>query len=561
MPLMWKVIKKITSIVQEELDSKGCLETLLPQLHPAELWKESGRWDGYTAGEGIMFHLSDRQGRELGLGPTHEEVITKIANEFLQSYKQLPVNLYQIQTKFRDEIRPRFGLMRSREFIMKDAYSFHADETNLKETYLEMNDAYEKIFKRCGLETVAVDADSGAIGGAESREFMVTAEAGEDLILLSPDKKYAANQEKAISKFADPIFLDKKEPCIIQTNGQRTIKELCDNQGFHPSQILKVIILLAVLEKNDLQPILVSIRGDQELNEVKLINAVSKYLKKSVISIKTITKEQLDSQKLLDIPLGFVGPDLKDSYLNKAANWNKKFIRFTDITASNLDSFICGANTIDQHRAFVNWSKVGGLPEIVDIRNAMPGDISIHDPKQKLIAKRGIEVGHIFQLGRKYSSCLQASFTNEMGLEEPFWMGCYGIGISRLAQASVEQNYDQSGIIWPLGIAPFEVIVIVANMKDDLQRELGEKLYSQLKDEGVDVLIDDRKERAGVKFKDADLIGIPWKIISGRDSATGIVELVERSTGISKSLKAEEAIKELLEEISNYKKSILQESL
>ncbi len=557
MPLLLKVIKKITSIVQEELNAKGCLEMLLPQLHPAEIWKQSGRWDGYTAGEGIMFHLIDRQERELGLGPTHEEVITKIAGDILQSYKQLPINLYQIQTKFRDEIRPRFGLMRSREFIMKDAYSFHANEKSLKHTYLEMNDAYERIFKRCGVETVAVDADSGAIGGAESREFMVTADAGEDLILLSPDKKYAANQEKASSHPSRANILEKGKPKLIKTKGQSTIKDLCLEQNFLPDQVVKVIILLATFDNNIHQPILISIRGDQELNEVKLINVITKHLHRNVINLSTVSIKEFNKEGINNIPIGYIGPDLKDSYLDKSTKWEHSFIRFVDHTAANLKSFVCGANIVDHHTIFATWSSLGVLPKVVDIRKAIPGDSSLHDKTQKLIAKRGIEIGHIFQLGRKYSSSLNASFTNESGKQEPFWMGCYGIGVSRLAQASVEQNHDKDGIIWPLSIAPFEVIIVIANVKDDSQCKLANEMYFKLRDQGVDVLIDDRAERAGVKFKDADLIGIPWKVIAGRDSSSRKVELVNRTTKTSKSLDAAEAIKKLISEISTYKKSLL----
>lgn len=287
MPLMWKVIQKIIAIVQEELNSKGCLEVLLPQLHPAELWEKTGRWNAYTAGEGIMFNLKDRQGRELGLGPTHEEVITQLAGEILRSYKQLPINIYQIQTKFRDEIRPRFGLMRSREFIMKDAYSFHSNESELKSTYLEMESAYKNIFSRCGIEVVGVQADSGAIGGAASEEFMVTAEAGEDLILLSSDGKYAANQEKAISYAKEANPLQKKDIAIIETKNQKTIGDLCLNQPFTADQIIKVVLMLAVLESNEVQPILLSIRGDQEVNEIKLSNEISNHLSRGVISIRS----------------------------------------------------------------------------------------------------------------------------------------------------------------------------------------------------------------------------------------------------------------------------------
>ena len=276
LPMMWKVLQRITSIIREEMNRAGALETLLPQLHPSELWQRSGRWQGYTAGEGIMFHLEDRQGRELGLGPTHEEVITSLAGEILRSYRQLPVNLYQVQTKFRDEIRPRFGLMRGREFIMKDAYSFHADETDLQATYSAMDRAYRRIFERCGLEAVPVDADSGAIGGAASQEFMVTAEAGEDLILISDDGAYAANQEKAVS-LPDAVALLNAAPLTcLETPGQATIEGLCSAQGWLPGQLVKVLLMLAILEDGQQQPVLVSLRGDQELNDVKLVNAVGR---------------------------------------------------------------------------------------------------------------------------------------------------------------------------------------------------------------------------------------------------------------------------------------------
>ncbi len=554
MPLMWRVLKKITSIVRDEIDSKSGLETLLPQLHPADLWKQSGRWEGYTAGEGIMFHLKDRQGRELGLGPTHEEVITRIAGECIQSYKQLPINIYQIQTKFRDEIRPRFGLMRGREFIMKDGYSFHSSKEDLKATYKDMNDAYKRIFSRCGIKTVAVDADSGAIGGAASQEFMVTANAGEDLILISPDNKYAANQEKAISSPQEPISLEQNEPCLIETIGQSKIEDLCEKQGFHSSQVIKVILLLAIVEDKKEFPLLISIRADQELNETKLTNCISKSLGKNVIQLKRITKEDFNSQGLKDLPLGYLGPDLDDAVLKEALTWEKKFLRYIDKTASNLNCFICGANKLNQHRAFYNWELLNSSKEIVDIRNAKAGDICIHDKNQKLAERRGIEVGHIFQLGQKYSLALESNFTNESGEQQPFWMGCYGIGISRLAQAAVEQSYDQSGIVWPISIAPFEVIIVIANMQDKIQEKLGNDLYISLKSKGIDVLIDDRNERAGVKFKDADLIGIPWRIVVGRDSISGKVELVQRSNGITDLLSIDQLIKKLLTEICSKKR-------
>ena len=542
LPLMWRVLQKITAVVREEMNRAGAQETLLPQLHPAELWQKSGRWQGYTAGEGIMFHLEDRQGRELGLGPTHEEVITSLAGELLRSYRQLPVNLYQIQTKFRDEIRPRFGLMRGREFIMKDAYSFHASEADLRETYGVMDQAYRRIFERCGLDAVPVDADSGAIGGAASQEFMVTADAGEDLILISDDGQYAANQEKAVSipSAASPFPEGPEES--IPTPGLGSIESLCDAKGWDPSQVVKVLLFVATLDDETLQPLLVSLRGDQELNPTKVVNAVSRTLNKGVLDCRPITPEDNNRQQIDPLPFGSIGPDLSDDVLKGAKTWEPTFLRLADETASELGSFICGANTPDLHRFNTSWTAIGQKPTSLDLRNARAGDVCQHNAESRLTEKRGIEVGHIFQLGRKYSEAMESRFTNENGKTEPFWMGCYGIGVSRLAQAAVEQHHDDSGICWPTAIAPFEAIVVVANIQDETQAQLGEALYSELQNAGVDVLIDDRKERAGVKFKDADLIGIPWRIVVGRDASEGTVELVCRSSREVQKLPHAEAV-------------------
>ena len=542
LPLMWRVLQKITAVVREEMNRAGAQETLLPQLHPAELWQKSGRWQGYTAGEGIMFHLEDRQGRELGLGPTHEEVITSLAGELLRSYRQLPVNLYQIQTKFRDEIRPRFGLMRGREFIMKDAYSFHASEADLRETYGVMDQAYRRIFERCGLDAVPVDADSGAIGGAASQEFMVTADAGEDLILISDDGQYAANQEKAVSipSAASPLPDGPEE--AIPTPGLGSIESLCDTKGWNPSQVVKVLLFVATLDDETLQPLLVSLRGDQELNPTKVVNAVSRTLNKGVLDCRPITPEDNNRQQIDPLPFGSIGPDLSDDVLKGAKTWEPTFLRLADETASELSSFICGANTPDLHRFNTSWTAIGQKPTSLDLRNALAGDVCQHNAESRLTEKRGIEVGHIFQLGRKYSEAMESRFTNENGKTEPFWMGCYGIGVSRLAQAAVEQHHDDSGICWPTAIAPFEAIVVVANIQDETQAQLGEALYSELQNAGVDVLIDDRKERAGVKFKDADLIGIPWRIVVGRDASEGTVEVVCRSSREVQKLPHAEAV-------------------
>ena len=546
LPLMWRVLQRITGIVREEMNRAGALESLLPQLHPAELWERSGRWQGYTAGEGIMFNLRDRQGRQLGLGPTHEEVITSLAGDLLRSYRQLPVNLYQIQTKFRDEIRPRFGLMRGREFIMKDAYSFHADEADLQATYERMDQAYRRIFERCGLEAVPVDADSGAIGGAASQEFMVTADAGEDLILISDDGIYSANQEKAVSLPSAAVPLQAAELALVETPGQASITAVCEAQGWHPSQVVKVLLLVARLEDGEQQPVLVSLRGDQDLNDVKLINALTIELGTGVLDCRSMTAEDMSRQGLSEIPFGSIGPDLDDSLLAPASSWRTRFLRLADPTATALERFCCGANQPDMHRSHCTWAALGGAPPAVDLRTARAGEACVHNPDARLEAKRGIEVGHIFQLGRKYSTALGSRFTNEAGQEEPFWMGCYGIGISRLAQAAVEQHHDESGICWPDAIAPFEAIVVVANIQDEGQAALGTQLYNHLLQAGVDALLDDRKERAGVKFKDADLIGIPWRIVVGRDAAEGMVELVQRRGRQVSKLHHSEAISSLI---------------
>ena len=552
LPLLWRVLRKISAIVREEMETVGALETLLPQLQPADIWERSGRWLGYTAGEGIMFHLEDRQGRRMGLGPTHEEVITVLAADLLRSYRQLPACLYQIQTKFRDEIRPRFGLMRGREFIMKDAYSFHADESSLRQTYAAMDEAYRRIFRRCGLHTVAVEADSGAIGGSASQEFMVTAEAGEDLILTSDDGRYAANQERAESLPAEAVPLEA-QPCrLLDTPGRATVEDLCAGLGLHPSQVVKVLLWLARFADGTVVPVLASLRGDQQLNEVKLGNAVAGRFDGAgpLLELAPLTAEAVAAAGLAPLPLGFLGPHLGDEVLAGARGWRPTFLRLADPTAASLDTFVCGANRRDAHLIGARWDELTPRPEAVDLRAALPGDRCRHDPAQVLRAARGIEVGHIFQLGTKYAEALGARFTGASGEEEPLRMGCYGIGISRLAQAAVEQHHDGAGIRWPVPIAPFEVIVVIASSRDEVQVALAERIYADLGEAGIDVLLDDRSERAGVKFKDADLIGIPWRIVVGRAAAEGRVELVERSGGETREIPAEAVVPWLVDRLA-----------
>jgi prolyl-tRNA synthetase len=420
---------------------------------------------------------------------------------------------------------------------------------------------------------VAVEADSGAIGGSASQEFMVTAEAGEDLILSSSDGLYAANQERAVSLAAEAIPLAAQACQELATPGQASIEALAAAHGFDPSQIVKVLLLLGRCADGSLQPVLVSLRGDQLLNEVKLANAVSARLvadQGALLAIEPLTPELVRTERLpLDlggIPFGSLGPDLPAEALavvkNEAPAANPSafgaqapaqpaprlipsWIRLTDPTAAELERFVCGANSPDRHRVGASWSGLGLQLEVVDLRAAQPGDRCRHDPSQTLAADRGIEVGHIFQLGRKYSEALGARFTNEAGTEESLWMGCYGIGVSRLAQAAVEQNHDGNGICWPVAIAPFELIVVIANLQEDAQRQLAESLYSSLQAAGIDVLLDDRDERAGVKFKDADLLGIPWRVVVGRGAKDGQVELVQRQGSLKRELATADLLAEL----------------
>jgi prolyl-tRNA synthetase len=547
LPLMWRVLQKVSQIVREEMNATGAQECLLPQIQPSELWKESGRWDTYTKAEKIMFVLEDRHNRELGLGPTHEEVITTIAKEMIQSYRQLPVNLYQIQTKFRDEIRPRFGLMRGREFIMKDAYSFHTTEESLKQTYQDMDQAYRNILTRCGLEFRAVEADSGAIGGSGSQEFMVLADAGEDEVLYTEDGNYAANVEKAVSlpkkaKSSPFNSYEKRE-----TPHCDNIDKLCNFLGCSPSNILKNVLYEGVFDNGKTVLVLVSIRGDQDINEVKLQNELTKlannYQAKSLLTLTIPDENAQKKWSSQPLPLGYIAPDLEDNYINKTENIIGQFVRFVDQTAMELKDFVTGANEINYHVLGANWDKEFTLPKsIVDLRKAKAGDTVIHDPKQKLKSARGIEVGHIFQLGIKYSQAMGATYTNEIGEEKPFIMGCYGIGVSRLAQSAVEQSYDKDGIIFPVAIAPYHVIIVVPNITDSEQMEVAQKLYTELNTQGIETLFDDRDERAGVKFKDSELVGIPFRITTGRSLKEGKVEVFKRATKESQDIAIEEVV-------------------
>ncbi|PHM10665.1 proline--tRNA ligase [Nostoc sp. 'Peltigera malacea cyanobiont' DB3992] len=545
LPLMWRVLQKVSQIVREEMNATGAQECLLPQLQPADLWKESGRWDTYTKAEGIMFSLIDRREQQLGLGPTHEEVITAIARDMIRSYRQLPLHLYQIQTKFRDEIRPRFGLMRGREFIMKDGYSFHTDEASLKETYQDMYKAYSNILRRSGLAFRAVEADSGAIGGSGSTEFMILAEAGEDEVLYTEDGKYAANVEKAVSL---PIDAETSRFTTYEkrdTPGTETIEKVCQLLNCSPTQLVKNVLYQTVYDNGITVLVLVSIRGDQEVNEVKLQNELTKlaseYGAKTIISLNVPNVEAQQVWTAKSLPLGYIAPDIADDYITANKQIHPKFLRLVDQTAVDLKNFVTGANEAGYHVVGANWGEQFKLPErVVDIRKSRPGDRAIHNPEQTLQSARGIEAGHIFQLGTKYSEAMGATYTNEQGEEKPLFMGCFGVGVSRLAQAAVEQSYDKDGIIWPVAIAPYHAIVTIPNIKDAQQIEIAQKLYTELNQAGIETLLDDRDERAGVKFKDADLIGIPYRIVTGRAIANGKVEVVERATRKSQEIVIDE---------------------
>jgi prolyl-tRNA synthetase len=552
LPLMWRVLQKVSQIVRQEMNATGALECLLPQLQPAELWQESGRWDTYTKAEGIMFALKDRQERELGLGPTHEEVITTIAKEMIRSYRQLPLNLYQIQTKFRDEIRPRFGLMRGREFIMKDAYSFHADEVSLRQTYQAMDQAYRNILSRCGLAYRAVEADSGAIGGAASQEFMVLADAGEDEVLYTEDGLYAANAEKAVSLPVDSEISPFKTYQKRETPQTETIEKLTKFLKCSPTIIVKNILYEVTYDNGLVVLLLVHIRADQEINEVKLQNELVRlapeYKANTVLSLKVPDAQAQGKWAAKPLPLGYIAPNLADDYIKPDPGVAPEFLRLVDTTAKDLENFVTGSNESGYHLVGTNWGKDFILPQkVVDVRKSQKGDRALHNPQQIVESARGIEVGHIFQLGTKYSQALGANYTNEQGEDTPIWMGCYGIGVSRLAQAAIEQSYDKDGIIWPVAIAPYQALIVIPNIGDAEQVKVAVELYQSLNLAGIETLLDDRDERAGVKFKDGDLIGIPYRIVTGRSLKEGKVEVVQRATKQSQELPITEVVSTLRE--------------
>ena len=505
LPLAWRVLKKIERIVREEMDAKGSQELLMSIVQPAEIWQESGRWDVYGA---EMFRLQDRHNRCFCLGPTHEEMVTTLIRGDVRSYRQLPLSVYQIQNKYRDERRPRFGLMRGREFIMKDAYSFDRDEAGLDKSYQDMYDAYTNIFTRCGLNFRPVEADSGAIGGSGSHEFMVIADSGEAEIVFCTSCDYAANVEKAELfplEAQEEAMLTKEE---VVTPDCKTIADVCAYLKLPVDHSVK-----AVAYNSEKGLILCFVRGDHEVNEIKVINTCG------VIDLEMATEEQLAAAGTVGGYMGPVGID------------NKKVIVVVDATVMKMHNVCCGANKEGYHFINVNPGRDFTPTYVADIRLIQEGDPCPHCGGEVSKA-RGIEVGQVFKLFTKYSSALKATYLDENGKEQPMVMGCYGVGVSRTMAAAIEQNYDDNGIIWPIEIAPYHVLVVAVNTKDEASAAKAEEIYMQLKKVGLETVIDDRNERPGVKFKDADLIGYPLRVVVGPKTLTeGKLEVKIRKTG------------------------------
>lgn len=528
LPLMFRVLNKIENIVREEMDKSGAQEILMPFVQPEELWRESGRWDVY--GKELM-RMKDRHGRNMCLGPTHEEVVTAIAREGIRSYKQLPVNLYQIQSKFRDEIRPRFGLLRGREFIMKDAYSFDVDENGMKKSYEIMAKAYTRIFERCGLETKPVQSDSGAIGGNVSHEYMVITQtdSGENDVFYCDDCDYAANSNHAVSVLPDAQIVGNFEKTEkVPTPNAKTIDELATLLNVPSSLICKCLVYIA-----DKKPVLALIRGDKTVEETKLMNAVG--AKEEIRTASEAEIAELMADHGFDARSGFIGPEGFDDVTVVA-----------DETVKKLKNFVVAVNENDVHLVGANFGTDVPEPKIyADIRLVEAGEKCPQCGKP-LKVTRGIEVGNIFQLGTKYSKAMNATFTDENGKERPFVMGCYGIGISRTAAAAVERFHDEHGIKWPIAIAPYHVTIIPVNTGNELQMKTAEEMYKKLQKAGIDVLIDDRDERAGVKFKDSELIGIPLRITAGKTLEQGLVEYKVRETGEVETLTPNEAVEKVI---------------
>ena len=532
LPLGLRVIRKVENIIREEMNKKGAIEVFLPSVQPAELWKESGRWDYYGP---ELLRFKDRHNRDYCLGPTHEEVITDLVRNEVRSYRQLPLNLYQIQTKFRDEIRPRFGVMRAREFSMKDAYSFDLDETSAEISYQKMYDAYTRIFKRCGFNFRAVEADTGAIGGSFSHEFMVLAETGENVIVSCKSCGYAANIEMA--KVMPP---EKKNPSDqkqkplekVKTPNKTTVEQVTAFLGVKPANLVKTIIF-----NSDKGVIAALVRGDHEINMVKLKN----YLKAEWIELA----DEATVEKVTNAPKGFAGPVGLDIRI------------IADHAIGSLSNFVTGANEADAHFINVNYDRDFPLKEITDLRFITPSD-RCPECGGEIQFSRGIEVGQVFKLGTKYSKAMHATYLDAQGKEKLMVMGCYGIGVGRTVAAAIEQHHDKDGIIFPVTIAPFEVIITPVNIKNKEIKDVSEKLYGELTKDEVEVLLDDRDERPGVKFKDADLIGIPFRITIGeKNLKNGIIEIMIRKNRETLLEKIENGAKKVEELIEKEKLSLM----
>lgn len=504
LPLALRVLKKIETIVREEMDAKGGQELLMPIVQPAELWLETGRWHVYGD---EMFRLKDRHNRDFCLGPTHEEMITTLVRSDVRSYRQLPLLLYQIQNKYRDEIRPRFGLMRGREFIMKDLYSFDRDEQGLDESYNKMYDAYTKIFTRCGLKFRAVEADAGAIGGSGTHEFMVIADSGEAAIVYCSECDYAANVEKAELKPLTALEEALLPLTVKDTPGTKSIQALTEFLGISADKTIK-----AVAYKTEEDLVLALVRGDHEVNEIKLKNHLD-------CLVLELANQETIAATINSSP-GFLGPvGIKNCAI------------IADPTVMNMYNSVCGANTPDQHYINVNPQRDFPPVQVVDIRLIQENDPCPHCGALVKTA-RGIEAGQVFKLHTKYSTALHATYLDENGKEQPMVMGCYGIGVSRTMAAAIEQNNDEHGIIWPVAIAPYHAVVVPISTKDQSQVNLAEKIYKELNSAGVEAILDDRNERPGVKFKDADLIGYPLKITIGPKAINeNLIEVKVRRTG------------------------------
>ncbi|KRF57445.1 proline--tRNA ligase [Bacillus sp. Soil531] len=521
LPLGKRVLQKVEQIVREEMDRAGSVELLMPALQQAELWQESGRW--YSYGPELM-RMKDRHGREFALGATHEEVITSLLRDEVKSYKRLPLNLYQIQTKFRDEKRPRFGLLRGREFIMKDAYSFHASQESLDEVYDKMFAAYSRIFERCGLNFRAVIADSGAMGGKDTHEFMVLSEIGEDTIAYSDTSSYAANVEMApVVNTYEKSGEAEKELTKVETPNQHSIEDVAAFLNVEGTSCIK-----SLLFKVDDRFVLVLVRGDHEVNDIKVKN----YFEASVVELATPE----ETKEVLKCAVGSVGPIGVSDSVEVVA----------DHAVKAIANGVCGANEEGYHYTNVNERNFNATYE--DFRFIQEGDQS-PDGQGVIKFAKGIEVGHVFKLGTRYSEAMGATYLDENGRNQPMIMGCYGIGVSRTVAAIAEQFNDENGLLWPEAVTPYQVHVIPVNVKNDEQRELGEKLYNELLDNRFEVLLDDRQERAGVKFADSDLIGLPVRVTVGKRASEGIVEVKVRKTGESLEVSVDNlvsTVKELL---------------